>query len=509
MPIASLRRGGGIILRVSRANATNPNLDLKVRGPETFISNRAGATENRALLERPFVSRFPSQPEVFPWHPAYSLESSRQGPPRYRQFIRQIDAVFARLHLELARQDAATQRLMKRLLDEDIFERKFFARRDLETWLARHAWMVQIFWEKIQDRHVMRQETLERSEALRTHLALIEKIATHEGRRTDLYTDRIFAQTRSSREQGSRPMFTTPENGIVVTLPSAGRDMQGILENIFQDPMHQGWAQSVAWNPSHSDMTRKNGVMIRVPRLDRPMDAGPAPMTEEVDRQRRTAALRQLVVSAHEEKKKYQDKARIIALKKTHDLQKTRGAMASKEQQVPGGSTLPDIEKKIHEQAHERSDEARRRAHQDARLSLPKVNVFKSPKAERDPTEEALPQDEGKGQQAYLSLSQDEKMRSLPPAVQRELAGREAPKQGTSALSPPFDRPARSFEELERSLTKVLEMDQQRKEKVAVKDMQRNLALQAAGAESLLMQHAGREAVSGAPILSIPERKKN
>jgi hypothetical protein len=95
-----------------------------------------------------------------------------------------------------------------------------------------------------------------------------------------------------------------------------------------------------------------------------------------------------------------------------------------------------------------------------------------------------------------LSESLDEKLVSMDPVVQRDVA--EHHPRGVSDKAPlgsaDLSQGRSSLEDLERKLTKPGSGDQAQQELNKIKDLQRNLASQAASAQSLLAQHVHQAA---------------
>ena len=451
--------------------------------------NSAKDAVAQGVLQRPWVEKFPFQPEWAPWHPSYSLDAAMQGPPRYRQFVKMTDAAFVRLYLQYARQIEMDRRVAKRDMEEKIFDHNFFEKKANDAWMERHDLWIEKYWELVQQNRVFLALRLKQGEAVRAYRRVLESITLHEKRLDDLYADMVAARKFATQEFGLQQLFTTTENGVVVQLPKYGRAVQVLFGNIFKEDVHQRLAQNFHWHAAHRYMITDNGVIVPLPIMGKPVHVARAHITEVQNDKMRVRELQGLLEKSIESKKDYQKSSDIVSLKNRRDLIKSTNEVAVKNNATMRLIAQPAAEKKVVELQRVDQQEVAQNLRQEARSRLTKFQLLEDPQARYKQDEIKLlerPADK------ILGKTLDEKIQSHDPADEGELRSKEQQWPLNHEKPVAFDRPIRRLDELDRVITIDLDLQKVRKEKTIIKDLQRNLAAQGAAAESLLARHVGQ-----------------
>ena len=412
-----------------------------------------------------------------------------QGPPRYRQQVRMIDAAFVRLYLEWAREENTAQRVARRLFEEKVFERKFFGRRDLEAWLERRDFQKKVYWENVERLERFLRERLEKAQAIIAYRHWLEKITDHEKYLSDIFADMIADRKWASIELGYEQMFTTTENGVVVMLPRYGRAVQVIWGDMHRQNVNQRMAKNFHWHASHRYMTTENGVIVPLPVIGKAIHWIRAEVTQTQFERLHKMDLKKLKEERLQDKKFYTQRSERFSLEKSRFVIEKINDYALGHKDLLAKIAKPGFEGKLADlkKAKERAEAKLLR--QEARAHRLEGQLEESPDDLRSSRIlSALPE--------KLSESLDEKLVSMDPVVQRDVA--EHHPRGVSDKaslgSADLSQGRSSLEDLERKLTKPGTGDQAQQELNKVKDLQRNLASQAASAQSLLAQHVHQAA---------------
>lgn len=482
-------------MRIDRPNGITRLLDthflaeqfFALKGAEHFATNNARNSVLKSKLERHWRELHPFQPEWVPWHPAYSLDAYMQGPPRFRQQVRMIDAAFVRLYLEWAREENAAQRMARRIFEEEVYERKFFARKDLEAWLERQEFRKEVFWENVDRLERFLWQRLEKAKAIISYRHWLEKMTDREKYLSDLFAEMISKRKWETIELGYKQMFTTTENGVVVMLPKYGRAVQVLWGDIHRHNINQRTAKNFHWHASHRYMTTENGVIVPLPVMGKAIHWIRAEVSHDEFKRLHKLDLDRLEERQFHDKKFYSLKAERISLEKSRFVIQKINDYALGHKELLAKIAKPGFEGKLADlkKAKERAEGKLLR--QEARAHRLEMQIEDSPD---DLRSQRILSDHPN----WSAQSLDEKLGSADPMVHRDVASHHP--RGSSGMGSvsSLDHPGErySLEELQRKLAKPGIENPDQGDGKKVKDLQRNLASQAASAESLLAQHVNQ-----------------
>jgi hypothetical protein len=496
-------------LRIDRPSTITKLLDphflaeryFALKGAEYFVTNNARNSLLKSKLESHWRDVHPFQPEWVAWHPAYSLDAYMQGPPRYRQQVRMIDAAFVRLYLDWAREENTYQRVARRIFEEEVHERKFFARKDLESWMERQDFRKKVFWQNIDRLERFLRERIEKAKAIIAYRHWLEKMTDHEKYLSDLFADMISKRKFETIELGYEKMFTTTENGVVVMLPRYGRAVQVIWGDIHHHNINQREAKNFHWHASHRYMTTENGVIVPLPVMGKAIHWMRAEISHDEFKRLHKLDLDRLEERRSRDKKFYSLKSERVSLEKSRFVIEKINDYALGHKELLAKIAKPGFEGKL-------ADLKKAKERAEAKLLRQEARALRLERQIEDSPDDVRSQRILSEQPLWAAESLDEKLESTDPVVHRDIASHHprgsSGMDSVSSLDRQGDR--YSLEELQRKLAKPARENPDLGDGKKVKDLQRNLASQAAASESLLAQHVNQPPQS-TPLQKISGKK--